>query len=350
MKKKDYYAILGVDRNADDAAIKKAFRQLAKKYHPDTNGGNRDAEERFKEINEAYHVLSNKEKRAEYDAPEPDYSGFGYGDAGGRGFSYSAGNAADFEDLFGSFFRGGGQGGARVYRTYTTRGFDDVWSDAGTDSGREYRGYETPQPRRGDDIEKELKITLEEAESGCEKNCKVTRMNVCPRCGGLGTAGGGTCPECGGKGQVRATTQRKLKIPAGVSDGQILKIRGQGKAGKNGGENGDMKITIRLKPHNRFTRKDNDLYTRVTITVPQAVLGCEAEVKTPGGSFVYSFPAGTQPEQMFRVPGRGARNLAGERGDLYVTVGVEIPKKLTAKQKALYEELNNTGKKKKACA
>ena len=354
MAKRDYYEVLGVDKNADDAAIKRAYRQLAKKNHPDVNPGDKDAEERFKEINEAYQVLSNPQKRAQYDqfghdGPQAGFGGGGYGDFSG----FSGGGFGGFEDIFSSFFGGGAGGGAR-----------------------------SNGPVPGDDLRYDLTLSFEEAALGCEKEINLVRDEECPTCGGTGAAPGskvetcstcnGTgqervisntpfgriqnirtcsrchgsgkiitepCPKCKGRGKVRVSKRRTVKIPAGIDNGQIVTIRGQGGLGERGGEPGDLLIVISVKPHRFFKRQGDNLYIEMPLTFTQAALGAEIDVPTLGKPVKYRFPEGTQPEQVFCIRGEGVPHLrGGGKGDLYVTASVEIPKKLSEKQKNLLRE------------
>ena len=354
MAKRDYYEVLGVDKNADDATIKRAYRQLAKKNHPDVNPGDKDAEERFKEINEAYQVLSNPQKRAQYDqfghdGPQAGFGGGGYGDFSG----FSGGGFGGFEDIFSSFFGGGAGGGAR-----------------------------SNGPVPGDDLRYDLTLSFEEAALGCEKEINLVRDEECPTCGGTGAAPGskvetcstcnGTgqervisntpfgriqnirtcsrcrgsgkiitepCPKCKGRGKVRVSKRRTVKIPAGIDNGQIVTIRGQGGLGERGGEPGDLLIVISVRPHRFFKRQGDNLYMERPLTFTQAALGAEIDVPTLGKPVKYRFPEGTQPEQVFCIRGEGVPHLrGGGKGDLYVTASVEIPKKLSEKQKNLLRE------------
>ena len=323
--KRDYYEVLGIDKSADEAAIKNAYRKLAKKYHPDVNPGDKTAEEKFKEVNEAYQVLSNPQKRAQYDQ-------FGH-DGPQAGF-------------------GGG----------------------GRPNG----------PMRGDDLRYDLTISFEEAAMGCEKDINLVRDEECPTCKGTGAKPGSkvdTCPTCQGSGQERVTTntpfgriqnvrtcsrchgsgkiitepcakchgrgkvrvskRRTVKVPAGIDNGQVLTIRGQGGLGEHGGPPGDLQIVISVKPHKLFRRREDDLYIEMPLTFTQAALGAELDVPTLGKPVKYRFPEGTQPGQVFRLRGEGVTHLrGGGKGDLYVTAVVEIPKKLTSQQKDLLRQFD----------
>lgn len=354
--KKDYYEVLGVDKGADEATIKAAYRKLAKKNHPDVNPGDKDAEERFKEINEAYQVLSNPQKRAEYDQygfDGPQASGFGGGSYGGFSGGDFGGGFGGFEDLFSSFFTGG-------------------------------TGARSNGPTPGDDLRYDLTISFEEAALGCEKEINLIRDEECPNCKGTGAAPGskvdtcstcnGTgqervvtntpfgrmqnirtcsrchgsgkiitepCPKCKGRGKVRISKRRTIKVPAGIADGQVLTIRGQGGLGERGGQPGDLLIVVSVKPHKLFKRRDDNLYIDVPLTFTQAALGAEIDVPTLGKPVKYKFPEGTQPGRVFVIRGEGVPHLRGNgKGDLYVTAVVEIPTKLTEKQKNLLREFD----------
>ena len=349
MAKRDYYEVLGVDKTADEATIKRAFRQQAKKYHPDLNPGDKDAEEKFKEVNEAYQILSDPQKRQQYDqfgfdGPQAGFGGgAGYGDFGGFG---------GFEDIFSSFFGGGA------------------------------RQANPNAPRQGDDLRMDVTISFEEAARGCEKEVNVVRDETCENCGGTGAKPGtkpttcstchgtgqvtqvrntafgriqnvttcpnchGTgkvisdpCPKCNGRGKKRTSRRRTVKIPAGIDNGQVLTIRGQGGAGENGGPNGDLLIVVNVRPHKLFKRRDYDLYLELPITFTQATLGAEVDVPTLDKPVKYNIPEGTQPGTVFRIKGAGIPYLRGTgKGDLYVTAKVEVPRKLTEKQKELLRQ------------
>ncbi len=347
MAKKDYYEILGLQKGASDDEIKKAFRKMALKYHPDRNQGSKESEEKFKEINEAYQVLSDPEKKAQYDQyGTTDFNGGGF--EGGFDFS-DFGGFGGFGDIFDSFFGGGFSG-----------------------SGRRRNG-----PERGADLEYSLNLTFEEAVFGVEKEISITRSESCEKCGGTGAkagshpqtcdkcggtgqvrtqrntplgsfvsmstcdkcAGKGTiitdpCPECKGKGSVRKQRKIKINVPAGVDTGNIIPIRGQGEHGKNGGPTGDLYINIRVAPHANFKRKGFDIYIDTHISFAKAALGTEIKVPTVDGDVKYDVPAGTQPGTIFRLKGKGVPKVNGHgRGDQYVNVIVDIPKNLNQKQK-----------------
>lgn len=353
--KRDYYEVLGVPKTATEAELKKAFRTKAKKYHPDLNPDNKQAEAKFKEINEAYEVLSDSDKRARYDqfghaGVDPNFGG-GAGGAGFEGF--------DFGDIFGDIF--GGMGG----------GF-------GGFGGRTRRNA----PRRGNDLRSSVTISFNEAAFGCEKEINIYRTEFCSECDGSGAKAGSevtTCPTCNGTGQVR-TTQRtilgnmssvtpctacggkgkiikdpcskcagkgkvrkaakiKVKIPAGIADGQSVSLGAQGDVGDKGAPNGDLYVSVSVRPHEIFSRRGFDVLCDVPITFVQATLGAELEVPTLDGNVKYSIPEGTQSGTVFRLKGKGVPFLQRSgRGDQYVKVNVEIPKHLSSKQKNILKE------------
>ena len=351
--KRDYYEVLGIAKGASEDEIKKAYRKVAKKYHPDLNPGNKEAEEKFKEANEAYEVLSNPEKKAKYDqfgfaGVDPNY---GAGQGGGfDGF----GGGVDLGDIFGDIF-GGGFGGF-----------------GGSSSRSNPNG-----PRKGADVRVPLTLSFMEAVHGCTKTISITRRETCPDCNGSGAAKGTspeTCPDCGGRGYVmrqmrtpfgvmqsQQPCQRcggkgkfvknpcthchgtgkvgvkkslEVRIPAGVDDDQSVALRGQGDAGLNGGPNGDVIVLLNVKPDPMFQRDGYDVYVNVPITFKQAVLGDEVVVPTVDGKVEYTVPEGTQSGTTFRLRGKGIQYLNGRgRGDMYVKCSVEIPKKLNKAQK-----------------
>ncbi|MBQ3080046.1 MAG: molecular chaperone DnaJ [Clostridia bacterium] len=359
MAKRDYYEVLGVDKNADDAAIKKAYRLMAKKYHPDVNPGDKDAEEKFKEVGEAYGVLSDPQKRARYDQfghEEPGQSGSGFGGFDGFG---GFGGFGGLDDLFNMFT--GGQTSAR-----------------------------RNGPVQGDDIRLNVSLTFEEAAKGCAKEINLVRTELCEECKGTGAKAGtkpqtcsrcrgsgvetvvantafgrvqnrracsvcggkGTtvtdpCQKCGGRGKVRTSRRRSVNIPAGVDEGQIVTVYGQGHAGENGGPSGDLQLFISIKPHKLFTRDGADLYIEVPISFTQAALGAEIDVPTLDKPIKYAIPEGTQPGAQFRVKGLGIPHVRStNKGDLYINIRVEVPKKLTEKQKEILRifDESTTGK------
>src|SRR5438105_4432600 len=343
-EKRDYYEVLGVPRNAGLDDIKKAYRKMALKFHPDKNPGDGEAEEKFKEAAEAYAVLSDEEKRSRYDR-------YGHSGVGGMG-GFDPSQFADFGDILGDLF-----------------GFGDIFG-----SGRR-RGN---RPVRGNDLRYDLSLTFEEAVFGKDISINVPRVITCASCGGSGakpgttpatcTGCGGrgqvrysqgffavarTCPQCGGAGKVikdpcvtcngagRIREERKLsvKIPAGVDEGSRLRVPAEGESGYNGGPPGDLYVFISVEDHEKFTRRDYDIHSEQAISVSQAVLGAEIKTDTIDGPEALRIPAGTQPNQVFRLRGKGVQFLQGSgRGDHYVHVSVRIPTTLTDEQRRLLEQ------------
>jgi len=353
-QKRDYYEVLGVSKGASDDEIKKAYRKLAKKYHPDMNPGDKGAEAKFKEVNEAYSILSDSEKRARYDqfghaGVDPNYG------AGGPGGGFGGFDMGDIDlgDIFGSFF-GGGFGGF-----------------GGSASSRRNG------PQKGESLRASLTISFEEAAFGCEKEINLNRTEECEACHGSGAEPGTTaetCPDCrgtgvvrvqqrtggfafsstapcsrcrgtgkiihtpckacGGSGSVKKTKRVTVSIPAGIDDGQAISLRGQGNAGKNGGPAGDLIVAVHVKPHPQFHRDGTTVLYEQPVTFYQAVMGAELEIPTIDGKVKYNLPAGTQTGTTFRLRGKGIPELRGRgRGDQYVTVRVQVPTSLNGEQK-----------------
>ena len=355
-EKRDYYEVLGIGKNATDAEIKSAYRKLAKKYHPDLNPGNKEAEEKFKEVNEANDVLSDPQKRQRYD--QFGFAGVAAANGGGAGGFGGGFGGVDLGDIFGDIF-GGGFGG----------GFSGFGGGSSTRTAN--------APRKGHDIQASVILTFEEAAHGCSKKITINRQDTCPDCGGTGAAKGTspeTCPDCGGRGYV-VTQQRtpfgvmqsqqpcshcggrgtiirnpcktcrgtgktaarkslEINIPAGIDDDQNIALRGQGDAGSNGGPAGDVIVHVTVKADPMFERDGYDVTIHVPITFSQAVLGDDVEVPTVDGRIVQHIPEGTQSGTKFRLRGKGIQYLNGRgRGDQYVIVDVEIPKKVTRAQR-----------------
>ncbi len=350
MAKRDYYEVLGVEKGAADEEIKKAYRRLAVKYHPDKNPGDKTAEEKFKELGEAYEVLNDPQKRAAYD----QYGHAAFDRRAGGGFG--AGGFHDPFDIFREVFGGGSI-------------FDDLFGGGRSDP---------TQPHRGEDLRYDLELTFEEAAHGCEKEITVTKPDVCEVCGGSGAEAGSrsrTCPTCGGRGQVISsrgifsiaqtcpqcqgagrvidkpcrscrgmgrrdkTTEIKLRIPAGVDTGSRLRSAGNGEAGFRGGPSGDLYVVLHVRPHEFFQRDGDDLLCEVPVSFVQAALGAEIEVPTLEGKTSIKLPPGTQSGTTFRLKGHGVKNIQGYgHGDLHVRMHVEVPTHLTAPQREKLQE------------
>ena len=349
--KRDYYEVLGVEKGASADEIKRAYRKAAMKYHPDRNPGDKEAEEKFKEVGEAYEVLSDDDKRARYDqygfaGVDPNFN------PGGGGFGGGFGGFGDFGDIFSEFFGGGG---ANI-------------------------------PRRGENVMSRLELTFEEAAFGCEKEVSAQRIENCAACNGTGSADGvvetcttcrgsgqvrttqsfmgmqmqstTACPKCGGKGKViktpcntckgkgkvRRTQKIKVKVPAGVDAGQSVRVRGEGCVGSNGGPSGDLLVEIYIKRHAIFSRQNMDVLCEVPITFTQAALGAEIQVPTLDGKVPYTIPEGTQTGTTFTLTGKGIPEVGNSRrrGNQRFTVVVETPTRLTKEQKDLLRQLDGT--------
>lgn len=354
-EKRDYYEVLGVQKGASDDEIKKAYRKTAKKYHPDLHPDDKEAEEKFKECNEAYEVLSDPQKKARYDqfgfaGVDPNYGAGQGGYGGGYGFD----GDIDLGDIFSSFFGGGsGFGG--------------------------FGGRNPNAPQRGRDIQIALTLTFEEAAKGCKKTVDVPRVEDCSECHGTGAAKGTspkTCPECGGrgvvnvqsrtafgvmntqrtcstcngkgkivekpcqkcagKGKVRRKNKIDVNIPAGIDSNQVVNMRGYGDSGLNGGPSGDLKIVINIKDHKYFERDGFNVWYEKHVSFIEAILGAELQVPTLDGDVKYTMPAGTQPGEVFKLKGKGITRLNSiGRGDQFVKIVVDIPKELSSEQKQL---------------
>lgn len=356
--KRDYYEVLGVQKGASDDEIKKAYRKMAKKYHPDLNPGDKTAEDNFKEVNEAYEVLSDSTKKARYDqfghaGVDPNYGAGGPGGGFGGGF----GGDMDFDlgDIFGSFF-GGGFGGGRQSNPNA--------------------------PRRGEDLQSRVTVSFEEAAKGCKRTVEVNRIETCSECGGSGAQKGTnptTCPECNGRGQVNvqqrtpfgvmSTTRQctrcggkgkiisspctkchgngrvskrktiEVNVPAGIDDRQVINIRGEGNKGANGGPAGDLKVAVFVSPHHFFERDGFNVWCNITVSFAQAVLGDSILIQTLDGKVKYDLPAGTQPGKVFVLKGRGIPVLNGRgKGDQMIRINIDVPKNLTAHQRELIRQ------------
>lgn len=354
-EKRDYYEVLGVQKGATQDEIKKAYRKITKENHPDLHPGDKACEERFKEANEAYEILSDEEKRQKYDQfghaafdPNAGFNGGGFG-----GFEGFGGFGDIFGDIFGGF--GGFGGGARSNPN---------------------------APRKGENLRTNVNISFEEAAFGCKKEVTVIRVESCPDCGGSGCAEGTTpeiCPDCGGSGHVRVNQrtpfgmvqstsqcpkcggtgkiihqpcrtckgkgnvrrQQKIEVnvPAGIDDGQTISKTGAGNAGINGGPNGDLLVSVTVRPHARFERDGTSVLLEQELSYAQAVLGAEIEVPTIDGKVKLNIPEGTQPGAVFRLRGKGIPYLRGSgRGDQFITVTIKVPKNLSSSQKELLRQ------------
>ena len=347
--KRDYYEVLGLQKGASDDDIKKAYRKMAKKYHPDLNPGDKEAEARFKEANEAYEILSDPQKKARYDqygqaGVDPNFGAGGY-----QGYGFDNIDI-DLGDIFSSFFGGGGG-----------------------------RRQNANAPRRGADLTASVVISFEESAQGCKKQVEVRMVDTCPDCSGSGAAKGPSpkpcpscggsgqerrqqrtpfgviqtqtvcsqchgkgqvietpCPKCSGSGQVRRPATIGINIPAGIDDGQVISIRGKGNAGQNGGPAGDLQVQISVRPHALFERRGNDIWCELPLTFTQVALGAEVSVPTLDGKMDYTIKEGTQPGDTIRIKGKGFPFINGRgRGDEILRVTVEVPRNLSAEQKRI---------------
>lgn len=327
MAREDFYKVLGVARDAKPEEIKKAYRRLARKYHPDVNPGNKQAEDQFKKLSEAFDVLSDSKKRQIYDR----YGTYSEAaermaqEGGGPGFEFSGFGASSFRDIFSDLFGGGGPGAG--YRT---------------GGGPRPPQPEPPQPKRGDDIEYPLSISFDEALRGLTTNITISRSEGCGECGGSGLARGtgGACATCRGRGTVeKREAIRNVKIPAGVDTGSRVRVAGKGHAGLRGGPTGDLFIITKVAEHPFFTRKGDNLYCTVPVTVPEAALGAKIEVPTSDGTTTMRIPPGTQSGQKFRLRERGVPSLRGNaRGDQFVEVRIVLPPVISEETKHVLSE------------
>jgi molecular chaperone DnaJ len=353
MAKEDFYKTLGVERNASEADIKKAYRRLAMKHHPDRNP-DKSAEAKFKEAKEAYEILSDAQKRAAYD--QFGHAGVDHA-AGGAGGFHSArggGNFADiFGDVFGDIFGGArGRGGAQVFRGTDLRySLELSLEDAvrGTEVRIRVPAMETCETCKGSGAKVGTSPTICRT---CAGHGQVRMQQgffsiqqTCPNCHGSGKTITDPCPACHGAGRVQHTKTLSVKVPAGVDEGDQIRLAGEGEAGENGGPSGDLYVQVRLKPHSLFKRQQDDLYCEMPVSFATSVLGGDLEVPTLDGRASIKVPAGTQSEKMFRLRGKGVRNVRnGQVGDLYCRISVETPVNLTAKQKELLQEFERSVK------
>ena len=356
-QKRDYYEVLGVDRGADDATIKKAYRQLAKKYHPDMNPGDAEAEKKFKEASEAYAILSDPDKRRQYD--QFGHSAFEGGGAGGGfgGFDFGGGDFSDiFGDIFGDFFGGNRSSGARNngpmkganIRTSVNISFDEAVFG----------------------VDKEIELTLKDTCKTCNgsgakpgtspETCHkcggrgqvvtqhstpfgtIRNSQVCPDCGGTGKVIKDKCPDCHGSGYIANRKKIQVSIPAGIDNGQSVRIRDKGEPGVNGGPRGDLLVEVIVDRHPIFQRQDMNIFSTVPISFPIAALGGEVVIDTVDGKVVYDVKAGTQTDTRVRLRGKGVPSLRNKdiRGDHYVTLVVQVPEKLSSEAKELLKKFD----------
>lgn len=371
VKFRDYYKTLGVDRSADERAIRTAYRTLARKYHPDVNPGDKSAEEKFKEINEAYEVLSDSAKRKMYDRYGDEWQR--YRDAGFTGDEPTGGARIDPNDFGEWFAQQTGQrrrtsgtssrtsaGSNRTEETFTwewtqpsgTDGSGGRFSDFfetlfGNISGRgapdEPFDMSFAGPRRGEDVEVAVDITLQEAFRGSTRRFEVKRPELCSTCNGTGLARGTTCPTCDGEGRVVRAKAIEVKIPAGVATGSRIRVAGQGGASPNGGEPGDAYLRVTVKPDQRFERNGDDLRTEIDVPLYTAILGGEVLVPTLDGQVALTIPPESQPGRSFRLRGKGMPKLKKptERGDLYARLRITLPTKLSDAERKLFEQLRD---------
>jgi curved DNA-binding protein len=330
VKYKDYYEMLGVPRSASDAEIKKAFRKLAREYHPDVAKNKKGAEERFKEINEAYEVLSDPGKRKRYDELGPNWQA-------GAEFRPPPG----WQSTQG--FRGRAPGGEEFEFQFGGTGFSDFFEQLfGRAAGRSRGGVFTndePGPERGQDVEGDIMVTLEEAMRGSVRSISVRRGAVCQTCGGTGRRGRQVCPACGGAGQILKTETYQVKIPPGVTEGQRLRIPGRGEAGVSGGGAGDLYLRVRLAKHPDFQVDGHNLTYEAELAPWEAVLGANIQVPTLNGQVSIKIPPGTQNGQKLRVRGRGLPQRDGGSGDLLVMTRIEVPSSVTESERRVWEQL-----------
>ena len=328
MAGKDYYQILGVSRTATEKDIKKAYRRLARKYHPDVNPGDKSGEERFKEINAAYEVISDPEKRKKYDQFGENWQyadQFAQSQGGMRGdFGKGGPTIFDFGDLGA---RTGGRSGV----------FDTLFGDL---MGGRRGSRTTYRPTRGQDIDHPVEVSLEEAYHGTSRLIQMQAEEPCSTCSGTGTFANGPCYSCRGSGVVSRQKRLEVKIPPGVRDGSRVRVTGEGATGQMGGAKGDLFLVISVRTHERFERKGDDLYLDVPVPLADAVLGTEIQISTLAGRVALKMPPETQNGRVFRLAGQGMPHLGdSKKGDLYAKVRVILPTNLTDREKRLFEEL-----------
>lgn len=320
---KDLYKILGVSEDASQEEIKKVYKRLAKEYHPDKNKGDKHAEERFKEISDAYSILGNAEKRKKYDQLRRMGA-----------HEFSSGNGGSWEEIF-QHFGGGARGGGSEFSSF---GFDLEDLFGSIFGGRRTSGHASAGGFRGSaDLQTEVAIPFLTAVQGGRIDLNIPGDATCPQCGGNGRSDGKTCGKCSGSGRIKKSRTVSVQIPAGIEEGTRLRVSGEGTAGIDGTASGDLLINVRIQPHNLFRRKGLDILVDLPLNLAQAVLGSKVRIPTPHGSkAVLTIPAGTQPDTQFRLKGQGIRAARGT-GDLLVTAKIKIPANLTEQQRELLE-------------
>jgi molecular chaperone DnaJ/curved DNA-binding protein len=346
---KDYYSVLGVDRGADEKAIQRAFRERARKLHPDVNRDDPSAEEKFKELNEAYDVLSDKEKRQRYDMFGSDWERYQHADtAPNAGPFTSTRRQAPPDGDFEAWFTGDPADGQFEYRERSGRFsefFDLLFGGQQGGSARSSeRGGFRLRRRRGEDLEIVTSVSLREAVTGATRQVSINAPDVCATCNGTGLARGVECPTCDGTGTVTRVKRLEVTIPPGVHTGSRVRVAGQGGPGVGGGPNGDVYLAITVAPDSRFTIKGNNLVTKAKVPMYTAILGGEIEVDTVESRVAMNIPPGTQNGRTFKLRGKGLPNLgskSGERGDLLVQTEIVVPENLTERERELFTELRN---------
>ena len=348
MAKQDYYEVLGVARNAPEAEIKKAYRRLAMKYHPDRNTGDKGAEAKFKEANEAYEILTDAQKRTAYD--QFGHAGVDPAAAAGRGGGFHPGQGGSFADIFGDIFGGGGRarGGAQVYRGADLRYNLDLGLEEavrGTEMRIRVPALESCETCHGSGAKPGTSAT---ACATCGGHGQVRMQQgffsiqqTCPNCRGSGKVVSSPCSTCHGQGRVKHTKTLSVKVPAGVDEGDQIRLAGEGEAGENGGPAGDLYVQVRLKPHDLFKRDGDDLHCEMPCSFVTATLGGEVEVPTLDGRANLKIPAGTQTGKVFRLRAKGVTNVRnGHVGDLFCHISIETPVNLSKRQKELLQEFD----------
>jgi len=326
MPGKDYYKVLGVDRGATEKEIKKAYRRLARKHHPDVNPGDASAEEKFKEVSQAYEVLSDPEKRKKYDQFGEQWQYAEQFTRAGSGFRWDSGEGGTATFDFGGSGLGG-QGGI----------FGDIMGDLG---GRRSGLRSSRRPRAGENVDYPIEVTLEEAFHGTIRHLEIQNASDCSRCAGRGIRGGKVCLACNGSGRVAQPRRLEVKIPRGVKMGSRVRLAAEGGEGHAGGPRGDLYLVVSIKTHERFQRKDDDLYADVAVPLATTVLGGEVKARTLTGRVALKIPLEAQNGQSLRLVGQGMPHLGDSaRGDLFLKVKVVLPTRLTTREKELFQEL-----------